>query len=245
MGAFFLPLIKPFLSSNILTQEIGNKGFRLGTTELKDFIAKDFYRMVPESREIAIFDKSKGMEGQQDEEILHLFSKEESREYAFSLLVKKHQKRLYWHIRKIVISHDDTDDVLQNTFIKIWKALPDFKGESQLFTWMYRIATNEALGFLRQKNKHPHTSIHPIEYQLSKSLESDNYFKGDDIQLKLQKAILTLPEKQRLVFNMRYYDELTYEEMSEVLETSVGALKSSYHHAAKKVESFLVEHVSS
>lgn len=142
-------------------------------------------------------------------------------------------------MRKIVVDHDDADDVLQNTFIKAWKALDTFKEESQLYTWLYRIATNEALGFLRQKQRMNTRSIHPIEYQLSKSLESDVYFKGDAIQLKLQQAILTLPEKQRIVFNMRYFDEMPYDEMSAVLETSVGALKASFHHAAKKVEDFL------
>lgn len=142
----------------------------------------------------------------------------------------------------MVIDHDDADDVLQNTFIKIWKGLENFKEESQLFTWLYRIATNEALTFLRQKQKLNTTSLHPIEYQLSKSLESDEFFKGDAIQLKLQQAILTLPEKQRVVFNMRYYDEMPYEQMSDILETSVGALKASYHHAAKKIEEYLLNH---
>ena len=175
-----------------------------------------------------------------DEEILKLFSVESTRESAFSMLVNKYQRKLYWHIRKMVIDHDDTDDVLQNTFIKTWKGLDGFKNESALFTWLYRIATNEALTFLRKKQKENTQSIHPIEYQLSKSLESDNYFKGDQIQLKLQQAILSLPEKQRIVFNLRYYEEMPYEEMSEVLDTSVGALKASYHHAAKKVEEFLL-----
>lgn len=147
---------------------------------------------------------------------------------------------MYWQIRKIVIDHDDADDVLQNSFIKVWKGLENFKEEAQLFTWLYRIATNEALTFLKQKQKRNTTSLHPIEYQLSKSLETDEFFKGDEIQMKLQKAILTLPEKQRVVFNMRYYDEMPYEQMSEVLDTSVGALKSSYHIAAKKVEEFLL-----
>ncbi len=179
------------------------------------------------------------MEHYSDKELLTQFRDLNSRNYAFSLILKKYQKRLYWHIRKILIDHDDTDDVLQNTFIKTWKALDNFKEESQLYTWLYRIATNEALGFLRQKSRANLTSIHPIEYQLSKSLESDHYFNGDEIQLKLQKAILTLPEKQRIVFNMRYFDEMPYEEMSEILETSVGALKASYHHAAKKIEDYL------
>jgi len=178
----------------------------------------------------------------EDKAILELFKDEKTRNTALSHLISKYQKMLYWHIRKIVIDHDDSDDVLQNTYIKIWKGLENFREESQLYTWIYRIATNEALTLLRQKQKAQTTSIHPIEYQLSKSLESDNYFEGDEIQLKLQQAILTLPEKQRLVFNMRYYDETPYEKMSEILETSVGALKASYHIAAKKVEEFLVNH---
>jgi len=175
-----------------------------------------------------------------DTKILELFLNEKTRNEALSQLISKYQKRLYWHIRKIVIDHDDSNDVLQNTYIKVWKGLENFKQESQLYTWMYRIATNEALTHLRQKQKRASSSIHPIEYELSKNLESDNYFTGDEIQLKLQQAILTLPEKQRLVFNMRYYDEMPYEEMSEILETSIGALKASYHIAAKKVEEFLL-----
>jgi RNA polymerase sigma-70 factor (ECF subfamily) len=175
-----------------------------------------------------------------DKVILELYRDEKTRNTALSHLIAKYQKQLYWHIRKIVIDHDDSDDVLQNTFIKIWKGLENFREESQLYTWMYRIATNESLTHLRQKQKANTTSLHPIEYQLSKSLESDNYFKGDEIQLKLQQAILTLPEKQRIVFNMRYYDETPYEKMAEILETSVGALKASYHIAAKKIEEFLV-----
>lgn len=176
----------------------------------------------------------------QDEEILKMYKDESSRNMALQHLIEKYQQKLYWQIRKIVIDHDDADDVMQNTFIKIWKGLESFKEESQLFTWLYRIATNEALTFLRQKQKQNTISLHPIEYQLSKSLESDEYFKGDAIQLKLQQAILTLPEKQRVVFNMRYYDEMPYEQMAEVLETSVGALKASYHHAAKKIEEYLL-----
>lgn len=175
-----------------------------------------------------------------DKVILELFRDEKSRNTALSHLISKYQQRLYWHIRKIVIDHDDSDDVLQNTFIKIWKGLENFKEDSQLYTWIYRIATNEALTLLRQKQRMNTSSIHPIEYELSKNLESDNYFTGDEIQLKLQQAILTLPEKQRIVFNMRYYDETPYEEMSQILETSVGALKASYHIAAKKIEEILV-----
>lgn len=175
-----------------------------------------------------------------DKSILTLFRDEKTRNAALGQLMAKYQKPLYWHIRKIVIDHDDADDVLQNTFIKVWKGLENFREESQLYTWMYRIATNESLTHLRQKQKSNTTSLHPIEYQLSKNLESDQYFKGDAIQLKLQQAILTLPEKQRIVFNMRYYDETPYEKMSEILETSVGALKASYHIAAKKIEEYLI-----
>lgn len=177
-----------------------------------------------------------------DEEILKLYREESSRNMALHHLIEKYQQKIYWQIRKIVIDHDDADDVMQNTFIKVWKGLENFKEESQLFTWLYRIATNEALTFLRQKQKRNTVSLEPIEYQLSQTLESDEYFKGDAIQLKLQQAILSLPEKQRVVFNMRYYDEMPYEQMSEVLETSVGALKASYHHAAKKIEEYLLNH---
>ncbi|MDZ4665916.1 MAG: RNA polymerase sigma factor [Bacteroidota bacterium] len=176
-----------------------------------------------------------------DIDIIALYKDESTRNKSLELLIDKYQQKLYWHIRKIVIDHDDSDDVLQNTYIKIWKGLVNFKEESALFTWMYRIATNEAITFLNQKTKRNTTSLHPIEYQLSKSLESDHYFKGDEIQLKLQQAILTLPEKQRIVFNMRYYNETPYEQMSQILETSVGALKASYHLAAKKVEDFLTK----
>jgi RNA polymerase sigma-70 factor (ECF subfamily) len=171
---------------------------------------------------------------------MNLYRSEETRNQAIHYLIKAYQQRLYWHIRKIVISHDDADDVLQNTFIKAWKGLANFKEESKLYTWLYRIATNESITFLNKKQKTNSISLHPIEEMLSKSLEGDTYFNGDEIQLKLQKAILTLPEKQRIVFNMRYYDETPYSEMSEILETSEGALKASYHHAAKKVEDYLL-----
>jgi RNA polymerase sigma factor (sigma-70 family) len=179
------------------------------------------------------------MQHYSDGEILNLFNDEQTRQMALHHLIQKYQQKLYWHIRKIIINHDDTDDVLQNTFIKVWKGLSGFKEESQLYTWLYRIATNESLTFLKQKKRANTISIHTLEYQLSKSLESDTFFTGDSIQLKLQQAILTLPEKQRLVFNMRYYDETPYEQMSEILETSVGALKASYHIAAKKIEEHL------
>lgn len=176
-----------------------------------------------------------------DQEIIDLFRDKESRNLAIQSMIKQYQVKLYWHIRRIVIDHDDTDDVLQNTFIKAWKGMENFKGEAKIYTWLFRIGTNESITFLRQKRSNL-SSIHPIEYHLSNSISSDPYFKGDEIQLKLQKAILSLPEKQRIVFNMRYYDEMPYEKMAEILETSVGALKASYHIAAKKIEEQLLNH---
>lgn len=180
------------------------------------------------------------MEEYSDKELLEKFRVESSRSYAFNLIVKKYQKRLYSHIRRIIIDHDDTSDVLQNVFIKMWKNLLGFKEDSQLFTWLYRIATNESLTFLKKKRTKFFIPLVDVEYQLSKTLEDDSYFKGDEIQLKLQKAILRLPEKQRIVFNMKYFEEIKYEEMSLILGTSVGALKASYHHAVKKIEQFVL-----
>ncbi|HSH65870.1 MAG TPA: sigma-70 family RNA polymerase sigma factor [Bacteroidia bacterium] len=174
-----------------------------------------------------------------DAELLAKFRQEETRNYAFNMLVREYQKRLYWHIRKILIDHDDTNDVLQNVFIKVWRNLEGFKGESQLYTWLYRIATNESITFLNQKKKRAGIPLDEASGFLGVSLQSDSLFKGDDIQAKLQKAILTLPDKQRIVFNMKYFDNMKYEEMSTILETSVGALKASYHHAVKKIESYL------
>lgn len=176
-----------------------------------------------------------------DANIVELFKKGESKENAFTLLVQKYQERLYWHIRRMVADHDDADDILQNTFLKVWSGLDGFREDSQLYTWLYRIATNEALTFLKKKRSNLFSPIDNMEYQLGNSLESDVYFDGDELQLKLQKAILRLPDKQRLVFNMKYYENIKYEAMSEVLKTSVGALKASYHHAVKKIEKFMAE----
>jgi RNA polymerase sigma-70 factor, ECF subfamily len=175
-----------------------------------------------------------------DSELLDLYSREN--ESGFRLIVLKYSERLYWHIRKIVISHDDTDDVLQNTFLKAWGGMQNFRRESGLFTWLYRIATNEALSFLNRKMRVTWIPFEGgAEKQLSESLDADQYFDGDELQLKLQKALLTLPEKQRLVFNMKYFDEIKYEDMAEILGTSVGALKASYHHAIKKIEKYMLE----
>ena len=164
-----------------------------------------------------------------------------TREKAFRELISLYKERLYWHIRKIVISHDDTDDVLQNTFIKVFKSIDKFKGDSKLFSWMYRIATNEAITFLNKKAKRLQTNNEEVQAKAVNNLTSDVYFDGNDIQLKLQKAIATLPQKQQIVFNMKYFDDLKYKDMSEILETSEGALKSSYHIAVKKIESYLTE----
>ena len=161
------------------------------------------------------------------------------RNEAFSILVRDYKERLYWHIRNIVKDHDDADDILQNTFLKIFKNISGFKGESKLYSWMYRIATNEAINFLNQKANKVHISSEELQQSLIENLESDAFFEGDEIQLKLQKAISTLPEKQQLVFNMKYFQELKYREISEILETSEGALKASYHIAVKKIEEFL------
>lgn len=174
-----------------------------------------------------------------DDKLLAMFRDENSRSNAYNLIVLKYQKRLYWHIRRMVITHEDADDVLQNSLIKAWKGLINFKEESQLYTWLYRIATNETITFLNKKKKRFFIPINDVEHELSSKLESDDFYTGDEIQLKLQKAILTLPEKQRLIFNMKYYDELKYEEISAILKTSVGGLKASYHIAAKKIEEFL------
>jgi len=158
---------------------------------------------------------------------------------AFSELVKEYSEPLYWQIRKIVLSHEDANDVLQNTFIKVWTSIGNFRGDSKLSTWLYRIAINEAITFLNKQRASNNISMDDADTFLLSRLESDEYFDGDDAQLQLQKAILTLPEKQRIVFNMRYFDEMKYEDMSDILQTSVGALKASYHHAVKKIEDFL------
>ena len=158
---------------------------------------------------------------------------------AFGELVQQHGQRLYWHIRKMVLTHADTDDVLQNTFIKAWEGIANFRGEAQLHTWLYRIATNESITFLNQTKRLLRLSAGDAEHLLANLCSTDSHFNASEVQAKLQAAILTLPPKQRLVFNMRYFDEMPYEQMSEVLETSVGALKASYHHAVQKIERLL------
>jgi len=175
----------------------------------------------------------------EDQELLYQFSQTETKEKAFTAIIKKYQEKLYWHIRRMVIDHDDANDVLQNMFIKVWKSLANFREDSQLYTWLYRIATNECLTFLEQQKKRAAVSLSDVESSLSNKIKSDNGFDGKRLEWKLQLAIQQLPERQRLVFNLRYYDEMPYGEMSKILETSEGALKASYHHAAKKIEDFI------
>ncbi|MCW5517054.1 RNA polymerase sigma factor [Muriicola sp. Z0-33] len=176
-----------------------------------------------------------------EETLVQQLKEKDSQSQAFEVLINTYKERLYWHIRRIVLNHDDADDVLQNTFIKVFRNIEGFKGDSKLYSWMYRIGTNEALSFLKAKTRKLGVSNEEMQERMVNNLEADVYFEGDEIQLKLQKAIAILPEKQKLVFNMKYFDELKYEEISEILETSVGGLKASYHLAVKKIEHFLKE----
>ena len=171
--------------------------------------------------------------------LVHALQNPATQEAGFKILIKEYQQPLYWHIRKIVFDHEDADDVLQNTYIKVFKNIKNFRGESKLFSWMYRIATNEALTFMKQKSRKLGLSLNEFNEKQVNQLEADVYFEGDAIALKLQLAVANLPEKQRLVFNLKYYEELKYDEISEILETSVGALKASYHHAVKKIKNEL------
>ena len=175
----------------------------------------------------------------EDAILVSQFRDERTRSLALHSIIKKYERKVYWHIRKIVIDHDDSDDVLQNTFIKVWENLANFREDSKLYTWIYRIATNEALAFLKKKRTKFFLPIVDVESELSNKIDDSSQFTGTEIERKLQKALLKLPEKQRLVFNMKYFDDMKYEDISEVLGTSVGALKASYHHAVKKIEKYL------
>lgn len=176
-----------------------------------------------------------------DKEIIYLYNKGQH-EMAFNLIVKNYSEKIYHHIRRFVYSHDDADDLTQEVFIKIWAALPSFRADAQLFTWIYRIATNESLNFLRKQKLRTILSLDSSDSILVKKLESDEHFNGDKIQTALQKAIIKLPEKQRVVFNLRYFDEMKYEDIAEITGTSVGALKASYHHAYNKIKETLLNH---
>jgi RNA polymerase sigma factor (sigma-70 family) len=175
----------------------------------------------------------------EDKELLSKIRNPDTRNYGFNMLVRTYQQRVYWHVRKMVIDHDDADDLTQEVFIKIHRYIGNFREDSQLFTWIYRIATNECLSFLDKKKKRFFLPIADVTAELTGKLDSGVQISGDEIQLKLQKALLKLPDKQRLVFNMKYFDDLSYEEISGITETSVGALKASYHHAVKKIEEYL------
>ncbi len=175
----------------------------------------------------------------EEKEIIELFHLKGKKDEAFRLLMKQYKERLYWHIRKIVLNHEDADDVLQNTFVKIWQGLTEFRYESRLFTWMYRIATNEAINFLNEKKRKVYGNSGEITVMLENILESDVYFNGDAIQKELQRAILRLSERQRLVFNMKYFDDMSYEDIAEVLNVAIGTLKATYHNAVKKIEEYL------
>ncbi|MDE5639971.1 MAG: RNA polymerase sigma factor [Odoribacter sp.] len=175
----------------------------------------------------------------EEKEIIELFHLKGKREDAFRVLVDQYKERLYWHIRKIVLSHEDADDVLQNTFVKIWKGITEFRYEARLYTWMYRIATNEAINFLNEKKRKVYGNSGEITVMLENILEGDAYFDGDAIQKELQRAILGLSERQRLIFNMKYFDDMSYEDIAEVLDVAVGTLKATYHNAVKKIEEYL------
>lgn len=173
------------------------------------------------------------------ESLVHQLKQTDTQSKAFEVLIDTYKERLYWHIRRIVLDHDDADDVLQNTFIKVFRNIEGFKADSKLYSWIYRIATNEALSFLKTKSRKLGVDNVELHERMANNLQADVYFEGSEIQLKLQQAIATLPEKQKLVFNMKYFDELKYQEISDILGTSVGGLKASYHLAIKKLEVFL------
>jgi RNA polymerase sigma-70 factor (ECF subfamily) len=176
----------------------------------------------------------------QDTELLIQFRDPDTKEKAFTTLIKKYQEKLYWHIRRIVVDHEDANDVLQNVFIRVWNGLGNFREDSQLYTWLYRIATNECLSFLEQQKRKQVVPLGDVETGLSNKIVADKQFDANKLEWKLQLAIQQLPEKQRIVFSLRYYDEMPYHQMSQVLETSEGALKASYHHAVKKIEEYIL-----
>jgi len=177
-----------------------------------------------------------------DSELLTQFRDPVTKEKAYTAIIRKYQEKLYWHIRRMVIDHDDANDILQNVFIRVWKGLENFREDSQLYTWLYRVATNECLTFLEQLKKRTTVSLSDIETGLADRVKADQNFDPNKLEWKLQLGIQQLPEKQRIVFQLRYYDEMPYEEMSRILDTSEGALKASYHHAVKKIEEYITNH---
>ena len=177
-----------------------------------------------------------------DKELLLQFRDETTRERAYTSIIKKYQEKLYWHIRRMVVEHEDANDVLQNVLIRVWNGLENFREDSQLYTWLYRIATNECLTYLEQQKKRSSVSLSDVESGLENKIKADKHFDPNRLEWRLQLAIQQLPEKQRVVFSLRYYEEMPYEQMSRVLETSEGALKASYHHAVKKIEDYIRNH---
>ncbi|MFN5476297.1 MAG: RNA polymerase sigma factor [Sphingobacteriales bacterium] len=177
-----------------------------------------------------------------DKELLELFRDPSQRERAYTAIVKKYQEKIYWHVRRMVVDHDDAHDVVQNVFIKVWKGLDNFREDAKLYTWLYRIASNESLTFIEQQKKRQIVSFEDAQSGLADRLKADKDFDPNKLEWKLQMAIQQLPEKQKLVFSLRYYDEMPYEDMSRILETSEGALKASYHHAVKKIEEYILNH---
>ena len=174
---------------------------------------------------------------EKEEELVKRLQNPKECRQAFTEIISLYSEPLYWQIRKMVVSHDDANDLLQNTFLKAWSNIEYFRGEAKLSTWLYKIAINETISFLNKERQRQNESIDDDAFLVA-SLESDEWFDGDELQLELQRAIASLPEKQRLIFNMKYFEEMKYEDMSEILGTSVGALKASYHHAVKKIETF-------
>ncbi len=171
-----------------------------------------------------------------DKELIELCRNSQTKERGFRILLSQYKERTYWHIRRILLDHEDANDIVQDTFVKVWKNLDSFRGESSLFSWIYRIATNESLNFLRRMKNKSTVQIDKVEYLLVNKLDDNSLMSGDEIERKLQHSLLKLPEKQRLVFNMRYFEDLKYQEISDILGTSIGGLKASYHHAIKKIE---------
>jgi len=178
-----------------------------------------------------------------EDEIVEKLRDQDTRREAFTQIVEAYSEKIYWTIRKMVLSHDDANDILQNTFLKAWTNLDNFRGDAKVFTWIYKIAINENITFLNKQRSMNNISLDDADVYMLERLSGDEYFDGDALQLKLEEAILNLPEKQRIVFLMKYKDEMKYDDMSEILGTSVGALKASYHHAIKKIEAFLTQDI--
>lgn len=214
-------------SNKYLQNRFKRKNFRLFQNQLNHF-----------TNQLSKHSNSRKLD---DKEILLAFKDEAQRSKAFRALVDKYKERVYWHARKMVVNHEDADDVTQEAFIKVYKNLENFRESSQLFTWIYRITTNEALNLIKKRSKKEGVPIEDVYHELENTIDNDHLISGDEIQLKLQKALLQLPEKQRLVFNMKYFDDLKYDQISEITGTSVGGLKASYHLAVKKIETYITE----